>query len=58
MISVKDLKSRRSSLLPDNIRKQSKKIIIDGEEPSLSSSSLSEKNIRIRIFREGGRNHG
>ena len=43
MMSVKDLKSRRSSSLPDNIRKQGKKIIIDGEEPSSFSSSLSEK---------------
>ena len=43
LMSVKDLKSRSNSSLPDNIRKQGKKIIIDGEEPSLSSSSLSER---------------
>ena len=58
MMSVKDLKSRSSSSLPDNIRKQGKKVIIDGEEPSPSSSSLSEKLLELESSREGGRNHG
>ena len=50
MMSVKDLKSRSNSSLPDIIRKQGKKIIIDGEEPSPSSSSLSEKLSETRFL--------